>query len=47
MPHLDYSEKGVITLCNPTIKRAENKPVSAVIGMIDAAINLICNVYGN
>ncbi len=32
MPHLDYSENGVITSCIPTVKRAENKLVSAVIG---------------
>ncbi len=31
MPHLHYSENGIITSCNPTIKRAENKLVSAVI----------------
>jgi len=30
MPHLHYSENGVITSCNPTIKRAENKLISAV-----------------
>jgi hypothetical protein len=32
MTHLHYSENGVITSCNPTVKRAENKLVSAVIG---------------
>jgi hypothetical protein len=30
MPHLHYSENGVITSCNPTIKHTENKLVSAV-----------------
>ena len=31
MPHLHYSENGVITSCIPTVKCAENKLVSAVI----------------
>ena len=30
MPHLHYSENGVITSCNPNIKHMENKLVSTV-----------------
>jgi hypothetical protein len=55
MPHLHYSENGVITSCNPTIKHAENKLVSTVSdlyhdagGDLDAAVvpKFLANVTG-
>ena len=37
MTHLHYSENSVITSCNPTVKRAENKLVSTVTQVVQAS----------